>query len=134
MRHALGVALLCFATPVAAQSVEVAGGDWSDIPVVHAAGTKTMGEPALQRIEHLLGPEGPCSTGQRNSVEVRVPFLLHFGQSGSVERIVVKNTGCKQLESLIGSVVLGMAQSGEFRPTGENDANWYRGEINYLIR
>lgn len=134
MRQVLAAALLCIGTPAVAQSVEVAGGDWSDIPQIRAAGTKTMSEDALQRIEHLLGPDGPCASGQRNSIDLRVPFLLQFGQSGSVERIVIKRTGCRQLESLLGTVVLGMAEAGEFRPTGENPANWYRSEINYAIR
>lgn len=134
MRKVIAAALLCIGTPAAAQSVEVAGGDWSDIPMIDAAGSRTLSESALQRIEQMMGRGGPCATAQDDGIAVRVPFLLQFGQSGKVERIVVHRVGCEQLERLLGTAVRDMAAAGEFRPTGENQANWYRGEIDYLIR
>jgi hypothetical protein len=133
MRSLLIAALAFTATPSAAQQVEVAEGNWSDIPQVRAAGHGRMSDRALDKAAQLLGRDGPCATG-KSTIDMTVPFLLEFEPQGrAVRRIVVHKAGCVELEKLVGGVVLTLAQNGEYRPTGENLAHWYRGQISFAI-
>ena len=88
---------------------------------------------AFNRAEAILGKGGVCETSSK-PISLRVPFLLEFGTDKSVKRIVVRRLRCEQLESLMGGVVKQLVSWGEYEPTGENLANWYRSEISFEIR
>lgn len=133
MRNLLLLGLALLAAPSAAQQVEVAEGNWSAIPEVRSAGHGRMSDRALDSAAALLGRGGACATGT-SRIDMTVPFLLEFDPDGKgVRRVVVRRSGCAELEKLIGGVVLTLAKQGEYRPTGENMAHWYRGQISFAI-
>jgi hypothetical protein len=132
---ALGCLMLLGSAGASAQSVEVGTGDWTDLPWVYQEGHFRMTAAMVDRV-HEIARQGTCTvpgmTARR--LDLTVPVIIQFGAGNSVERLVVKNMGCPQLESIIGGVALQLAQRGDYRPSGENEAGWYRTEISFLSR
>ena len=135
MKHFLIMAAVaCGSFAASAQSVEVAAGDWTDIPEIRAAGIQQMSVEAVDEAEQLLSKGGPCAQGESRRIDMTVPFMIEFGPNRSVKRIIVRRLGCPQLETLMGGVVKQLALAGEYKPTGENQANWYRSQISFSLR
>ena len=130
MKAALAAALLLGSVPASAASVEVATGDWSNIPWAEHRAYNIISGEAVERI-HKSFADGSCKLrGQsKTRLNLRVPFLVKFGGDGSVERIVVRKLGCPDVESVIGSSLLHQVKGGDYKATGENDALWYRSEV-----
>lgn len=126
----LSAALVC--QPAFAQSVEVAEGDWSAIPVATSTGgPEWLTETAMNRIDRLVSA-GKCPrAGSRARVDLQAPFLIQFDNRATVQRIVIQRLGCPEVESIVGSVIIGRAKQGFYRPTGANQTGWYRSEISY---
>ncbi|HEY0111614.1 MAG TPA: hypothetical protein VGB59_00525 [Allosphingosinicella sp.] len=125
--------LLLAATPTANDvKVEVGTGDWSSVPYARETGKLMAGAETVGRIEAAL-ERGRCSLPglSRRRLDLSVPFLLHFQGNGELTRVVVRKLQCPEAESVIASAVLELAKSGEYRPTGENQTGWYRGELSF---
>lgn len=130
MTAALAAALLLGSVPAAAASVEVATGDWSNIPWAERRAYNIISGEAVDRI-HKSFANGSCKMrGQtKNRVNLRVPFLVKFADDGSVDRIVVRKLGCPDVEAVLGSALLHQVKGGDYKATGENEALWYRSEV-----
>ena len=135
-RIILGLGLFLAATGTAnAQSVEIADGDWSAVPVIQPRGEVHISTKIVDRL-HTLAGETKCNVPgfEKRRIDLAVPFVIQFTPQGGVGRIVLRNMRCPQLESVLGAVLLQMAQAGEYRPTGENQERWYRSELTFLSR
>ena len=128
-------AALACAAPAAAQSVEVASGNWTDIPRISAKQFTPVPTSSIDRMVDIVG-SGTCKLeGQtKSNIDLTVRFLIHFEPSGTPARIVIARMNCPELERLMGGVVLQLARAGEFKPTGENPAGWYRSDLSFLVR
>jgi len=128
--HLLAALLTLGAAPAAAQKVESAGGDWSNIPRMKLSEDRQVGYEVVDRL-HQIGRKGGCNvpglTARR--VAINVPFLIRFSPSGAAEHIVVQKLGCPEAESLLAGVVAHWVRKGSVRSTGENQERWYRSEI-----
>jgi len=118
----------------AAIPVSVAGGDWSNIPRVHQAGKMRVSTRVIERIEQAAIGECALAGQSKRHVELTLPFMVRFSPAGAVEQIVVRRLDCPAIEHAVGGAVLTMANGGEYRPTGENVAGWYRGDISFTSR
>ena len=127
---AVAAALLAGSFQASATTVEVATGDWSNIPWAERRAFNIISGDAVERI-HKSFADGSCKLrGQtRDRINLRVPFLMKFAPDGSVERIVVRKLGCPAVESVLGSSLLRQVKSGDYKATGQNDALWYRSEV-----
>lgn len=135
-RIMLGLGLFVAATGTAnAQSVEVGEGDWSEVPVIAARGVMRMTSDIVDRL-HTIAKETRCDVQgfKPRRIDLSVPFVIRFTPGGAVERIVLRDLKCPQLETTLGAVVLQMAKAGEYRPTGENQERWYRSELSFISR
>ena len=135
MKHLLALALLVAAVPAGAQRVEVAGGDWSNVPAITAQGLQRISTKSVDKIEELA-KSGQCDVPglTRRRMDLTVPFMLQFSSDGTLQHVVVRRLGCKQLESLMAGVVTELARAGEYKPTGENQLGWYRSELALSLR
>jgi hypothetical protein len=117
-----------------AQMVEVAEGDWSDIPAVSVSDVPAyISERSMVQIDKLLAA-GKCpSVGNRKYVNLNVPILVQFDGGNQVQKIVVRRIGCPEVEAIVGSIAAGRAKQGYYRSTGKNQAGWYRSEISYSL-
>ncbi len=133
MKALIGLGLLFAATGASAQEFEVASGDWSNIPRIIHRGEFMMDDRMMARVDRLASA-GTCSVPglRRNRIDINVPFLMQFSPDGRVLRIVLQNTGCPELEAVIGGVLNRKLQAGDYRPTGENQEGWYRGDFRYI--
>lgn len=133
MKALIGFSLLIAATTASAQQFEVASGDWSNIPRIIHRGNFMMDDGMMARVDRLARA-GTCSVPglRRDDINLNVPFLMQFAPDGNVQRIILQNTGCPELEAVIGGVLHRKLQAGDYRPTGENREGWYRGDFRYI--
>lgn len=132
MKKALAVAALLVSSAAHAQPVDVGTGDWARFPVARQTGQSQIG-PAVADAVQTLGRSGTCRVpglGPRR-VNISVPFTLRFERSQQVERIVVRDVGCPELETLVGRVLQRLAAQGEFVATG--GPGWYRSVFDLTI-
>ena len=132
---AAAVALAAGSAPAFAQTVEVASGDWSNIPAIEPRGSQFIDEPTVLLLERIAR-SGDCEAAgfRRNSLDIRVPLLLRFQPDGGIERIVLARSGCDELDRHLGGIVLKLARAGEYQGTGENQTGWYRSEFAFVSR
>jgi hypothetical protein len=130
IRWITATALALTGTAVSAQSVEVAAGDWSTIPMVAKAKPIRMADRTMSQIDDLLKAKKCTRFGTGKRVRIDVPFLVQFS-GNAVQRIVVRRIDCPELESLIGGTLVSHAQEGLIKPTGENGTGWYQSNFNY---
>ena len=136
MRPLLLTALLALtATPLAAQRVEVADADndWADFPTLAKSMTVNLGDGTMADVDRLVAA-GKCKTiGNKKRIRMQIPFLVQFGDKGSVDRVMLKRIGCPEVESIAASAALYAAQDGRIRQGSGNAAGWYRGLVNYIL-
>jgi hypothetical protein len=129
-RIMLGLGLFLAATGTAsAQSVEVGEGDWSALPVIEPRGHVQMPPTVLDRL-HKLARETDCSVRgfKASLIDLSVPYVIGFTAQGKVDRIVLRDLKCPQLETALGNVLLQMAMAGEYRRSRGTE-RWYRSEL-----
>jgi hypothetical protein len=126
----VGAAAAFLTSPLAAQQVSVGTGDWSNIPPVISRGHVAATPRVVDDIA-AAAVRSSCTNVARDvrHVNLSVPFLIRFADKGEVQQIVVQKLGCPKVESLVGGTLLQMAKEGEYRPTGENQVGWYRGQF-----
>ncbi len=130
-RIMLGLGLfLATAGTANAQSVEVGQGDWSALPAIKPRGQVQMPPSVLDQL-HKLARETDCSVrGFKPSlIDLKVPYVIGFTAEGAVDRIVLRDLQCPQLETALGHVLLQMALAGEYRPRRGSAERWYRSEL-----
>ena len=130
MKMWLAAAVLLGSAQASGTNVEVATGDWSNIPLLKSRSFNIISGEAVDRVHESIG-KGECVIpGQsKKRVNLNVPFLIQFGQGGAIERLVLRKMGCPSVESVLASVLLQQAQRGEYAGSGENEAGWYRSEL-----
>lgn len=127
-----GVALLC--SPLAAHSVETAKGNWSDIPLLARHNSVRLSNPAMANIDALV-EAGKCNVIKRNrGIDLEMDFLVEFSKDNVIKRVIVEEIGCPEVEAIAATATSQAADKGWLKPTGENDAGWYRGSITYLLK
>jgi hypothetical protein len=134
MRHLFAASLLLAAAPAAAQTVETASGDWSNIREMQRQNGATIEAEVVAAISEAM-ERGDCViAGQRrHNVDVNMPFLVLFNASGSVDRLVIQPLGCARAEGLLAGAVLRLVQRGGFTPSGQRREGWFRGEVGFTI-
>lgn len=132
-RMMLGLSLFLAASGTAqGQSVEIGTGDWSEVPAIQPRGNMHVTARIMDRL-HRIAAESRCTVQgfTRRRIAMTVPFVIRFTPQGAVERIILRDLSCPQLESVLGAVLLQMAHAGAYRPTGENRERWYRSELSF---
>ena len=127
----LVIAAAISATSAAAQTtVDVGTGDWSRIPEVQPRGQLRMADAQMDAIEQIAEQRRCNVPGlSPQAVDISVPFLIRYGANGSVERIVLQDLRCPELEVALGAAVLHLARADEYRPRGNTIPGWYRSQI-----
>ncbi|MGI8612154.1 MAG: hypothetical protein ACR2KH_07810 [Sphingomicrobium sp.] len=133
MKRLLAMALLLAPVPAAsATRVEVADGNWSFLPLMKQRGSDHLNNDALARINEIVHAKAFTFPGQQGPhYDVTVSFAAHFDPNGAIDRLVMRRLNCPEVESLVGGVLLEMVAGGDYRPTGENQDGWYRGELSF---
>jgi hypothetical protein len=125
------LAAVLAASPLAAEQVSVAEGDWSAIPMVYSRGDLRMSDRSLNQLTEAVALNKCTSVGTEKHMSLSVPFLLEFSPRGEVQQVVVRRIDCPAVEVVLGGALLQLAKSGEYQPTGQNQAGWYRGVFEF---
>ena len=132
MKHIVTAAFLLAATPVAAQTIQTAGGDWSNIPEMRQQVGATVDGDAVAAIAEMVD-RGECTiAGQRRgNLDMSVPFLVKFNADGTIDQIVVHSIGCARAEGLLAGAAIRMMRQRAFEPAGGPHEGWFRGELSF---
>ena len=126
------MALLVGSATAQAQQVDVGTGDWTQLPTARNLRSMTISEAAMQRVE-AIGRRRTCAVpglGPRR-ISLSVPFTIRFDEERRAQRIVLRDLGCPELETVLGRVVQGMAARGAYAPSG--GPGWYRNALEFTI-
>lgn len=127
----IAAAAAALANPI---PVESGRADWSAYPAARLAPRQLPTAAMVARVEAMLRERSCRLQGQRaDAFDIDVPYLALVQPDGTLARVVVADMGCPELETLVGEVVLGRAQAGDFRPTGETQARWYASNVNFNL-
>lgn len=134
MRYAVAAGVVgLLAAPAGAQTVEVGRADWSALPRIENAREIPMAG-LVGRVEEMLRSKACTLSGQTaDRFDITVPYAILLEPDGSTKRVVVAETGCTPLETMVGEVALLRARSGHFRPARGGKARWYAHEINFTL-
>ena len=132
---AAAIAFTLASTTAQAQiAVETGSGNWSDIPLLARHHTVRLSEDAMASIDTLVA-QGKCiPIGSGKKVDLDMDFLVEFDDSNAVKRVIVEKIGCPEVEQIAATATSQAATKGWLKPTGENEAGWYRGSITYQLR
>ena len=134
MKHLFAAALLFAAAPAAAQTVETATGDWSNIPEMQQLSGASIEPNVIAAIAETMHYRECVIEGQhRTNVDVDMPFLVLFKADGTVDRLVIRPLGCPRAEGLLAGAVLRLVQRGGFTPQGQRRQGWFRGHVGFAI-
>ena len=135
MKRLLALALIAGSAGASAATIEAANGDWSALPLLERQGRQQVSTTTIERV-HAIVAEAKCDLPGQTArrVSMTVPFAVQYGSDGTPSRVIIKRQNCEALESVLGGAVLQLVQSGEYKPTGENDYGWSRGEISFSSR
>lgn len=112
--------------------IEAGTGHWSNIPLLSSRGFHHITSNQVEML-HEAFESAECAAGQthRNRLNLDVPFLVQFDEIGTLQRVVVRDLGCRLAEGVIAGAVMRLIKLNEYRATGENAAGWYRGAIRF---
>jgi hypothetical protein len=125
---------LFFAT-IAATSpqpvVQVATGDWSQLPPLEHRSNDHLGSNGMARIFQLAAQRKCTIPGYSyRKLDLRLSFAVQYNADGSPARIVVPSLNCPEAESIIASSVLAMVKGRDYAPRGRAaDQGWYQGML-----
>jgi hypothetical protein len=132
MKQIFAAALLLAAAPAAAQTIETASGDWSNIPEMRQQVGASVDSNAVAAIAEMVD-RGECTIpGQRRgNLDMSVPFLVQYDANLVIERVVIHPVGCARADGLLAGAVLRLVRAGAFVPVGGRRQGWFRGEVGF---
>ncbi len=88
----------------------------------------------VTRVERMIA-DGRCTlTGATaRRFNIVVPFALLMEPDGTPNSVVVKESGCADLETLVGQIVLAQLERGDFVPSHEEGDRWYVSEVAFAL-
>jgi hypothetical protein len=115
--------------------VDVGRANWKALPALKAAPRAFPTSTMVEKVEQLL-ESGACRLSGQSArrFDVTVPYAALVEPDGTLRQVVVAETGCAELETYVGRVVIAMADDGDLVRTGEPKARWYSSEINFNLQ
>ena len=136
MRKMFAIPLLAtlIAASPAPPRVEVATGDWSQLPYMPLIGYSHLNSSIMSKV-YEIGRQHRCKLpGQFGShIDMSVSFAVQFTPEGKLARLLLPPLNCPEAESWLGGTLVQSIEKGDYRPQAQNLnlEGWYRGEINF---
>jgi hypothetical protein len=119
------------AAPADEVKVDVGKGNFATMPALKVR-TDLPSPAMIGMVERILG-SGACKM-QGQSVrrfDITVPYAVELLPDGTTRHVIVADTGCPALETMVGEVVLKLATTGDFRENRADSPKWFASEINF---
>jgi len=134
MKRLLALPLL-LATSAAAgpgPKVEVATGEWNDLPSLESRNYDHLQSNVMQRLWEIAHAKTCTIPGYSiGNLDFRMSFAAQYNPDGSVARLIVPKLDCPEAEGILAGAVLEMIQGGDYRPTGKSEKGWYKGSLTF---
>ena len=133
MKRLLAVPLLLALLAASAPpKVEVATGDWSELPPLRFVGYDHLSTTVMAKINEI-GRKQQCHfPGQRrNRTDLSISFAVQYAPNGALQRLLLPQLNCPAAEAWLGGALLQSIEKGDYRPTGENLEGWYQGSFSF---
>lgn len=105
------------------------------LPAVKRAERELPTAAMVGQVSTMLA-EGKCALkGQRPArFDIDVHYAVLLDPDGTAQRVVVGELGCPALETYAGALVLEFARLGDFKATGQKNAKWFGGILNFNLQ
>ncbi|MFL6760341.1 hypothetical protein [Sphingomonas sp.] len=129
---ALPLVLATIAATAPAPKVEVATGDWSELPDLQSRGYDHLQSNVMQRIWEL-GHARTCQIPgyAMGKLDFRISFATQFNPDGSIARLIVPQLNCPEAEGIVAGALLEMIHGGDYRRHGDSPEGWYKGNLTF---
>ena len=128
------LAVAAFLSVPGSVQVDVGRADWTAFPELRRTARELPFGTMVGRVETILRERQCQLPGQSpERFDITVPYLVLLQPDGTVNRVVVADIGCPAIETYVGSIVVALAEQGDFRPTGEGQARWYGSNFNFNL-
>jgi hypothetical protein len=135
MKRLLALPLLLATSAAAAApmpKVEVATGDWNDLPALQSRGYAHLHSNVMQRLWEIAHSRTCTLPGYSiGNLDFRMSFAAQYNPDGSVARVIVPKLDCPEAEGILAGAVVEMIQGGDYRPTGKSEQGWYKGSLTF---
>ena len=122
--------LLATIAAAPAPKVEVATGDWSDLPLLQSQGYDHLHSNVMQRLWELANQRKCQIPGYSlGKLDLRMTFAAQYNPDGTLGRLILPAMDCPEAEGILAGAVLEMIQGGDYRRHGESPEGWYRGNL-----
>jgi hypothetical protein len=124
------LATLAAAAPM--PKVEVADGDWNELPPLQSRGYDHLHSNVMQRLWELAKQRQCTIPGYSlGKLDMRLSFAAQYNPDGTLARLVLPRMNCPEAEGILAGALLEMMQGGDYRPTGKNSDGWYQGSLTF---
>jgi hypothetical protein len=126
----LFLATLAAAGPM--PKVEVATGDWSQLPPLQSRNYDHLQSNVMQRLWEIAHTKTCTIPGYSiGNLDFRMSFAAQYNPDGSVARVIVPKLDCPEAEGILAGALVEMIQGGDYRPTGKSEEGWYKGSLTF---
>jgi hypothetical protein len=126
----LFLATLAAAGPM--PKVEVATGDWSQLPPLQSRNYDHLQSNVMQRLWEIAHTKTCTIPGYSiGNLDFRMSFAAQYNPDGSVARVIVPKLDCPEAEAILAGALVEMIQGGDYRPTGKSEEGWYKGSLTF---
>ena len=126
----LFLATLAAAGPM--PKVEVATGDWSQLPPLQSRNYDHLQSNVMQRLWEIAHTKTCTIPGYSiGNLDFRMSFAAQYNPDGSVARVIVPKLDCPEAEGILAGALVEMIQGGDYRPTGKSEQGWYKGSLTF---
>ena len=119
--------------PAPDQSISIGTAVWEKLPALNLRGRLPYTQLVLA-VDELL-KKGECKlAGQtEKSFDIEVRFAVRVAPGGRATQVVVADTGCTALNTMIGLTVFARSKRGDIEPEATS-ARWFAGAMNFTLR
>ena len=88
----------------------------------------------VARVERMIA-DGRCTIAgaTESRFNIVVPYAILMEPDGTPNSVVVRESGCAVLETLVGQIVLAQLERGDYVPSHEEGDRWYVSEVAFAM-
>jgi hypothetical protein len=115
------------------QSISIGTANWEKLSALKLHGRLPYVQLVLA-VEDLL-KKGECKVaGQtEKAFDIEARFAVRVAPGGRATQVVVSDTGCTALNTLVGLTIFARSKRGDIEPEAEG-ARWFVGAMNFTLR
>jgi len=119
--------------PAPDQSIAIGTMVWDKLPALKLRGRLPYAQLVLS-VQNML-KKGQCKiAGQTDKAfDIDVRFAVRVAPGGRATQVVVSDTGCATLNTLVGLTLFARSKRGDIEPEATG-ARWFAGAMNFTLR